>query len=331
MSTVRARIVRLDGIYAALKLPCTWPHEYIEHAVTQSSEVTERIKDADIVISTRSPLDRSAVAAWARAHDRPKLLAVMAVGTDTFDLDACRAHGVVVSNVPAASNEAVAEHAMALFFAARRKVVRMHRVTVEDQVWRQKGTPVDAFGPLPGTCGSEILGIVGAGDLGNRIAVIARALGMTVLTAERKGIPESGVRPGRIAFPVVLQRSTALVLTCPLDASTRGMIDEPELRLMRSDSVLVNVARGGIVAEDALVKALRQGWIEGAATDVFVEEPAGLENSLLVRALREDGGLNLTLSPHVAWYARSSAEKLQRTVVANIEAFMAGEAQNVVA
>jgi len=157
-----------------------------------------------------------------------------------------------------------------------------------------------------------------------------RALGTTVLLAERKGVPESSVRAGRVSFPAAIAQCTVLLMTCPLNPSTIGMIDAAELQSMRRDAVLINVARGGVVVEEALVKALREEWIEGAATDVFVEEPAGAENSVLVRALRDYPGLNLTLSPHLAWYAKSSVERLQKTTLANIEAYMKGEAINVV-
>lgn len=153
---------------------------------------------------------------------------------------------------------------------------------------------------------------------------------MTVIFAERKGAPDASIRPGRISFTAALAQSTVVVMTCPLNSTTVGMIDVAELQAMRRDAILINVARGGVVVEEALVKALREGWIEGAATDVFAEEPAGVENSVLIKALRESPGLNLTLSPHIAWYAKSSVEALQKTVLANIEAFMKGENRNSV-
>jgi phosphoglycerate dehydrogenase-like enzyme len=106
------------------------------------------------------------------------------------------------------------------------------------------------------------------------------------------------------------------------------MIGEKELGLMRKDSILINVARGGIVDEGALVKALREGWIRGAATDVFAVEPADSTTSPLITTGNTIP--NLTLSPHVAWYAGSSIENLQTTVKSNIEYFMAGDPQNVV-
>lgn len=151
---------------------------------------------------------------------------------------------------------------------------------------------------------------------------------MKVLIAERKGIPESSTRSGRTSFTSILAQSTVLVLTCPLDASTRNMISHSELRSMKRDAIIVNVARGGVVDETALVHALKEGWIAGAATDVYEVEPASKENSVLLREY--DSKLNLTLSPHMAWFSGTTVENLQRTLKENMERWVMGKAQNVV-
>jgi phosphoglycerate dehydrogenase-like enzyme len=157
---------------------------------------------------------------------------------------------------------------------------------------------------------------------GKRIESIAKALGMSVLQAERKG--SAIVRPSRTEFYETLQQSSIIVLCCPLDASTRGMIGERELRAMDKEAILINVSRGGVVEEVPLVTALKEGWIKGAATDVFEIEPASASSPLLAAGIP-----NLTLSPHVAWYAESSIENLQATVKTNIERFVADHPENV--
>jgi lactate dehydrogenase-like 2-hydroxyacid dehydrogenase len=156
---------------------------------------------------------------------------------------------------------------------------------------------------------------------------------MKVQFAERKDT--SCIRPGRTSFSETIKTSTVLFITLPLTPSTANLLSTAEFSLMRPDALIINVARGGIVDEDALVNALKEKRIQGAATDVFVEEPAGRENSVLVRAAREwegIGGLNgrLVLSPHVAWWARSSIEKLRGTVSANVEGWARGEVVNQV-
>jgi lactate dehydrogenase-like 2-hydroxyacid dehydrogenase len=155
---------------------------------------------------------------------------------------------------------------------------------------------------------------------------------MSVLLSDRKFPSTSTPRAGRTPFVELLQKSTVIVITCPLTPETRNLISAPEFALLRPDALLINVARGGIINEEALVGALREGKLKGTATDVFVEEPAGEENSALLRALKEnDGGLQgrLVVSPHVAWYARSSIEKLRRVVGENIEGWASGENERV--
>lgn len=155
---------------------------------------------------------------------------------------------------------------------------------------------------------------------------------MTVSLSERKGVPPSQTRPGYTPFSQILTTSTVLFLTLPLTPSTTNLITSSELSLMRPDALLINIARGGIVNESDLVHALKEGKIAGAATDVFVEEPAGRDN-VLVEAARE-GELarsgRLILSPHVAWVGRSSVEKLRRVVVENVGVWAEGGGGNVV-
>jgi glycerate dehydrogenase len=115
------------------------------------------------------------------------------------------------------------------------------------------------------------------------------------------------------------------MIGCPLDETSRDMIGEEELKMMQPTASLINVARGGVVNEKALVKALKEGTIASAATDVFEIEPATLANPLISEAPP-----NLTLSPHIAWYADSSLENLQRIVKENIEGFVRGEPVNLV-
>jgi phosphoglycerate dehydrogenase-like enzyme len=149
---------------------------------------------------------------------------------------------------------------------------------------------------------------------------------MSVLIAERKGVNPEETRTGRTSFVEILQKSSVVVLCCPLDSSTRGMIQQAELKLMEKKAILVNVSRGGVVDELALVEALEKKWIRGAATDVFAIEPATLETSpLLAKDIP-----NLTLSPHVAWYANSSIENLKEVIKSNIEGFVGGRPANVV-
>ncbi|PMD42234.1 hypothetical protein L207DRAFT_510472 [Hyaloscypha variabilis F] len=340
-------IVRLDGIHSEPPtFSPTFKYTYTEYPSTpfDTHTIVSRIKDADVVITTRIPITEETL----QQCPRLKHVACLAIGTDMIDVPACTKRNILVTNVPAASVESVSEHALALFFALRRNVVGMHELTVETDEWVKKWSLKDEFGGFPGSCREEVVGILGGGELGTRLATLCRALGMTVYFANRKSsTPASpstpSTKPSYLPFTQILQQSTLLFLTLPLTSSTTNLLSTPEFSLMRPDALLVNVARGGIVDENALVKALEEGRIGGAATDVFFEEPAGVENSVLVRKAREwkEGSLRgdgegrklsgrLVLSPHVAWWARSSTEKLRRTVAGNIEGWARGEVRNVV-
>ncbi|KAK6397886.1 hypothetical protein LTR65_005134 [Meristemomyces frigidus] len=159
---------------------------------------------------------------------------------------------------------------------------------------------------------------------GQNVEKIGRALGMRVLIAERKGV--HAVRAGRVAFEDAIREGTLFIVVAPLEPSTRNMIAAPELRAMDPTAFVVNVARGGIVDEQALAQALKDGQIGGAATDVYEHEPATKENCPLLDPTIP----NLVLSPHVAWYSSKTVEGTTATVKKNLEGFVAGRPVNVV-
>ena len=167
------------------------------------------------------------------------------------------------------------------------------------------------------------LGIVGHGTLGRAVEKLAQAFGMRVLVAEHKGARE--VRGGRVPFEEVLRASDVVTLHCPLNEETRGMIGREELSMMRRDAVLINTARGGLVDEAALAEALSDGRIAGAAFDVLTTEPPRDGNPLLELDLP-----NFILTPHVAWASREAMQTLADHVIANIEAFVRGDPQNLI-
>lgn len=153
---------------------------------------------------------------------------------------------------------------------------------------------------------------------------LGKALGMRVLIAERKNAPRT--RSGRIPFTECLRRGTLFIVATPLNEATRDMIGTSELAAMDPTSLIINVGRGGIIDELALIDALRCGRIGGAATDVFKTEPATRANSPLLDPTIP----NLLLSPHVAWYSRRTVEGIRLAQKANLEAFVAGRPMNVV-
>jgi glycerate dehydrogenase len=150
-------------------------------------------------------------------------------------------------------------------------------------------------------------------------------LGMKVLISDRRGA--KAIREGRAPFEEVLKQSTVLMLILPRTPDSLNLISTAELKAMRHQAVLINVSRGGIMDEAALVQALKEQWIAGAGVDVYATEPAGPETSPLAAADAKD--LNLTLSPHTAWLSDTTMQNLQRMVVENVEGFCAGSPPEV--
>ncbi|KAG0649179.1 Glycerate dehydrogenase [Hyphodiscus hymeniophilus] len=294
-------------------------YEYHEYDNTPPELVLERVKDATIIIVTRVHLTSEVISQCPNLQ----FIAVMAIGYNTIDIAACRKYNVAISNCPASSSEAVAEHAFALYFAAKRRIVDMHLMTLKAEEWPAKSSVFGLYPHPPLVARHDTMGIIGYGALGKHIERIAKALSIAVLIADRKG--STTLRPGRTSFVDTLQKSTVLMIGCPLDETSRNMIGEEELKLMQPIASLINVARGGVVNEKALVQALKQGTIANAATDVFENEPATSESPYISEAVP-----NLTLSPHIAWYADSSLENLQRIVKANVEGFVIGKPENLV-
>ena len=316
------RVVCLEECHCEIP-KFSFPYTYQGYDNTLSSDIAERIKDATIVISTIVQVKP------AHMDQAPhlNLLAVMATGMDWVDKDYCATRGITVINCPQSNIPAVSEHAMALYFAARKKIVEMHvRATTTDE-WAQEGSLTKKFrdGP-PLTASQEVLGIVGYGALGKRIEMLARVIGFSdVVVSDRKGATE--LRDTRVAFEEVLKKVTVLVLCCPRDPSTINLIGEVELKSMRSDALLINVARGGIVNEAALATALKQGWISCAATDVLEVEPGIIGSPLLPKT--GDQIPNLTVSPHIAWFAQTTITTLQRLLKEGVDGWVAGKPVNV--
>jgi len=200
--------------------------------------------------------------------------------------------------------------------------VELHNATTKTDEWAIKGTLTKRWGGMPPSCSGETVGIVGYGGLGKRIQVLAKGLGMKVLVAERKAIASTPNRADRTSFADILSQATVIVICCPRDPSTIDLIEEAELKQMRREAIIINVARGRIVNEAATVKALREGLIAGYATDVFADEPAKRGESPLLPLEADVPGL--IVSPHVAWFAGNTITNLQAMLKENLETFANG-------
>jgi glycerate dehydrogenase len=316
------RIIHLEreSMIAEVRRP-SFAHEWIEYPSTKPEQVVERLAGASIAIINKVPLPAAAIAALPEL----KMVAVAATGTNIVDLDACNARGIVVANIRGYAEHTVPEHVMALLLALSRNLIAW-RATVQAGRWQQSAQFCLFDHPIRDLHGATF-GLIGAGSLGNGVARLAEAFGMRVLRAERRGA--ATVRPGYTAFAEVLAAADALSLHCPLNEQTRHLIGEAELRAMKTSALLINTARGGIVDEAALIRALKEGWIAGAGFDVITAEPPPTGHPMVDPQLLALP--NFLLTPHVAWASRPAMQALADQLIDNIEAFVAGRPQNRVA
>jgi len=307
-------IVFLDrGTLGARMRTPNFRHTYREYAVTRGSEVVERLKDVTIAIINKVPMPRETLAQLPKLQ----LIAVAATGTDIIDKDHCRTTGIAVVNIRNYALNTVPEHVFALIFALRRSLIA-YREDVRQGVWQRADQFCFFPHPIRDIAGST-LGIVGFGALGKSVARRAEAFGMRVLATD------IAAQPGLVDLITLLKGSDIVTLHVPLTAQTRGMIGAEQLAMMRSGSILINTARGGLVDEQALAAALRGGVIAGAGFDVLSSEPPKEGNVLLDADLP-----NFILTPHIAWASQEAMQILADQLVDNIEAFVAGRPQNVV-
>ena len=292
-----------------------FPHELAVYGTTDAAETAVRVCGAHIVITNKVVISADIIA------DNPQLelIAVSATGVNNVDIGAAKAAGIAVCNVRAYGNESVAEHAFMLMIALMRNLPAYQR-DVAAGLWEKSPFFCHYGAPIQDLNG-KTLAVFGRGNIGRTLARYAQAFGMRVVFAEHKHAP--AVREGYVSFEDAVRAADVLSLHCPLNAQTENMIGENELQQMKPGAVLINCGRGGLVDENALVAALKYGQIGGAGVDVLTEEPPRGGNPLLKARLP-----NLIVTPHTAWASREALDRLFDILLANINAFVKGEAQN---
>ncbi|KAH7362322.1 glycerate dehydrogenase [Plectosphaerella cucumerina] len=313
-------------------------HELISYPFTSYLDkelVVARIKHASVVITTTVPIQEDLLAV------APNLKCVIgeSTGTNHIDLEACKRRGVTVYNSPNATMEAVSEHALAMYFTLRRRLLVLHNAMMQyttgtPNSWRANGSMSgllrDADDKPPRTCETEVAGILGSGPIGQRIATLCGNLGMRVHISARK--TATTVPEGRTSFSEIMQTATVIFVVLPFTPETRSTISAAELQAMRPDAVVINVGRGGLVDEQALLDAVKERRIYGAATDVYEQEPAGSDaDSVLLSRVVAEEGLNIVCTPHLAWCADTTRKNIQKVVKQNLKEFLGGGVVNMVA
>lgn len=288
------------------------------HDNTPAHLVAKRIENADIVITNKVQIDNDSLGGAARL----KLIAISATGTNVVDVKACEIKGCVVTNIRNYAVNSVPEHALALIFALRRSILPYH-ASVKAGRWQESGQFCYFDYPIKDLANST-LGIFGSGALGSSLANLARGLGMKTVFAARKG--QAPRDENYRSFDEVLETSDIVSLHLPLTPETRHMISDAEFNKMKSSALLVNTARGGLVDEEALVRAIKEKKIGGAAFDVVTTEP--MPNSHPFMALMDYP--NFILTPHVAWASEEAIQTLADQLINNINSFVRGEIRHQV-
>jgi len=283
---------------------------------TRPDDLGSRIENSEIIISNKVLINEHAM----QAAPQLKLICVAATGTNNVDISAAQRLNISVCNVRGYATPSVSQHVFAMMLSLSIHLGKYRRAVMQG-AWQQSQHFCLLDYPIEELSG-KILGIIGYGELGQAVAKIAAAFGMQVLVSDHRG---SELRPGRAAFEQVLAEADIISLHCPLTPETQGLIGATEIARMKPGALLINTARGGIVNEQALADALRDGYLGGAGVDVLSQEPPLSSNPLLAADIP-----NLIITPHIAWASRASRQRLLEQISANISAFLAGTPRNIV-
>jgi phosphoglycerate dehydrogenase-like enzyme len=265
------------------------------------------LPDAEVLLHVLKPVTASAIA------DAPRLRLIqkIGVGVNTIDLDAARARGIAVANMPGTNTPAVVEATLLLMLAALRHLAGLDRACRAGRGWAMGGRLQERVGELRGCT----VGLVGAGMVTAALVPVLHAVGARVIYWARRTRPDLGIEHREL--PDLLNDSDIVSLHLPLVPATERLINRAALARMKPSAILINTARGGLVDEMALVEALTAGRLRGAGLDVFAMEPLPADHPLL--ALE-----NVVLMPHVAWLTPETLDRSLEVAVENMRRLREG-------
>ena len=288
--------------------------EAVIYDFTSLAQLPERIADAEVIVTNKHKLNETNLPGAPKL----KLICVTATGYDGIDTAYCRSHGIAVCNIAGYSTQSVAQLTMAM---ALMLYTHLHeyRDYVHSGAYTKSGI---ANHVTPGwlELSGKTWGIVGGGNIGSRVAHMARAMGCRVMVYRRRKDPEFET----VDLETLCRESDIISLHVPLSSETRGLIGKTELATREKHPVLINVARGAVTDEAALAEAVKTGQISALGVDVYSTEPFGEDHpfqSIL-------GMPNVCLTPHMAWGAVDSRNRCIAEVAENIAAFRRGEKRN---
>lgn len=282
---------------------------------TSSDLVEQRIADADIVITNKTPLTAETI----KNAERMQYIGVLATGYNVVDIQAAKERGVVVTNIPTYGTAAVAQFVFALLLEICHHV-QHHSDAVKEGRWSK--APDFCFWDYPLIeLAGKTMGIIGYGRIGQATGRIAKAFGMKVIAYDSYQNPE--LKDEYVSLDTLLSESDVIALHCPLFPETEGIINKESIAKMKDGVILINNSRGPLIVEQDLADALNSGKIAAAGLDVVSSEPIREDNPLLQAK-------NCLITPHISWAPRESRQRLMDIAVANLKGFLSGARQNVV-
>lgn len=293
--------------------------EMTVYSNTVKADVAERVKDAEIVVANKAPLNAETL----KDAQNIKLICEFATGYDNVDLSYCKSKGIKVANVVNYSTDAVAQHTFALCLYILEKLNHYDNyVKSGEYAGQERFSNFD----IPYTeLAGKTWGIIGMGNIGRKVAQVASAFGCRVIFHSVTG-QSSCTEYERTDFDTLLAESDFLSLHCPLSDITRNLIDLNALKKMKKTAILINVARGPVVNDEALYTALTEGYIAGAGLDVTSTEPMKDSNPLS----KISDSSRLIITPHMAWASIEARTRCVSETCKNIEAFLKGDDRNIV-
>ena len=311
--------VSWDGIKA-------FADEFTVYDRSPQELVAARIGNSEIVLLNKVHITKEIV------ENCPKLryIGVLATGYNVIDTAACRERGIIVTNIPSYSTNAVAQHVFSFILHFTNQVAS-HSLSVHNGGWISNPDFCYWLSPLTELNG-KTLGIYGFGHIGQKVAEIAHSFGMKILVhahsvesfeKAKKNLPFDYAEIKLVSVEELFKESDFLSLHAPLTPETQNLVNSKNLSLMKPSSILINTARGGMICEKELRQALDSGKIAGYATDVLLEEPMNKDCPLYKAP-------NCVITPHLAWAPKETRLRLLGIEIENIKAFLAGKPINVV-
>ncbi len=321
MSADKVKIVVADG-YTLNPGDNPWDEvgklgELTVYDRTPPDQILERCREADIILTNKVPLSRDTLSQLPRL----KYISVLATGYNIVDAEAARERDIPVSNVPVYGTNSVAQYVFAMLLELCHHV-GLHGQAVKNGEWvrRQDFSFWDT--PLVELYG-KVMVIVGFGRIGRRVGELAHAFGMEVLAVDivQRDPPEYSPFSWAATVEQAFRQADVVSLNCALTEDNEKMVNKQLLAVMKQRAFLINAARGQLIDEPALIDALNSGGIAGAALDVVSKEPLAADSPLLKAK-------NCILTPHIAWAALESRQRLMKTTVENVKGFLSGNVQN---